>query len=81
MKKHAVLVARGDQLQAWGKQFEDATDRLFALWHDFKAEKMTRGELARAVTPVRLAVARLVVRGIRALDPRLAATSRASSAE
>ena len=74
--KHAGLVGRGEQLREWGQQFEAFTDQLFEHWHAFKNGKLDRPGLVRAMRPTRLGLARLVLRGTRALDKKLAATCR-----
>lgn len=74
--KHAGLVGRGEQMREWGQEFEAHTDQLFAHWHAFRRGELERPGLVRAMRPVRLAIARLILRGGKALDPKLAATCR-----
>ena len=74
--KHAGLVGRGEQLQEWGQAFEALSDKLFGYWHAFKAGSLDRPGLKQAMRPIRLAFARLVLRGRQALDKKLAATCR-----
>lgn len=74
--KDARLYARGQQLEAWGRAFESAIDRLFELWHAYRAGKLSRRELQAAMTRVKLKVARLLLRGRRLDDPKMKATAK-----
>lgn len=74
--KHVRLVATGEELVTWGEQFEAITDQLFNRWHAFERGELDRPALVRELRPVRLAAARLILRGTRALDKKLAATCR-----
>ena len=74
--KHAGLVARGEQLVEWGRQFTALVDQLFEHWQAFGRGALDRPGLNRAIRPIRLAFARLLLRGTKALDKKLAATCR-----
>lgn len=75
-KKDAKLVFRGEQLVAWGTDFEAEIDQLFGYWKAFKAGELSRAGLRGAMTSVRSSMTRLLARGVRLDDPHVAGMCR-----
>lgn len=58
-----AMIDRGQPGQALGQSLLQQSNRLFPLWHSFRAGKLSRSRLQQAMKPVREAVKQLLQRG------------------
>jgi transposase len=70
------LVDRGGEAQPIGRWGLAEIERLFALWHRFRAEEFGRDELRRRLIPLQARVGRLLRRGQENPDPKAAGLCR-----
>jgi transposase len=59
-----AMIDRGHQGQAIGEALLEQSNRLFHLWHQLKAGKLSRAKFRQAMEPVRRAVRRALRRGL-----------------
>jgi transposase len=58
-----AMIDRGKPGQAIGQSLLEQSNRLFHLWHQFRAGKLSRSRFQQAMTPVREAVKQVLQRG------------------
>jgi transposase len=62
LRKFVAFSERDGPAGAFGRELLDYTGIVFSYWHDFKAGKMTREQLARSMAPVRVQMENLLAR-------------------
>jgi transposase len=71
-----ALVDRGGEAESIGRWGLAEIERLFALWHRFRAGEFGREELQRRLIPLQARLGRLLRRGQENLDPKAAGLCR-----
>jgi transposase len=71
-----ALVDRGGEAEPIGRWGLAESERLFALWHSFRAGELTRNELRRRLIPLHARLGRLLRRGQENPDRKAAALCR-----
>ena len=70
------LALRGDEALGFSRWGVAECQRLFHAWHQWKQSDAPRTELARALQPLRARFARLLGRGVKSADRKVAAFAR-----
>src|SRR5262249_4262621 len=69
-----AMIDRGKPGKAIGEALLQQSNTLFHLWHEFRAGKLSRAGLHKAIKPVREAVKRLLQRGQKSRCSKTAGT-------
>lgn len=71
-REFAALAERKGSIRRLGRQLLAASDRMFEAWYDFKDGRIARATLQRKLAPIRREVERLLWRGGRLRDEKVA---------
>lgn len=69
-----AMIDRGQPGQAIGQSLLEQSNRLFHLWHQFRAGQLSRPRLQKAMQPVRAAVTQVLQRGTKGRCRKTAGT-------
>lgn len=71
-REFAAMAERKGRIGRLGRQLLNASDRMFEIWHDFQQGRITRATLRRKLGPIRREIERLLWRGGRSTDEKVA---------